>query len=408
MRNSRKILFLLLLISLFLISSNFVLARELEVTYPAAGNIPGPSSTRTLLPDYVKYIFNLIVAISGIIVFGIIVFSGFRYATSAGNPTTISDVKDRIGSAVIGMIIILSSYLILNTINPQLVVINPILSTNKGVVVYDSPVSCTTGMGNPESQESLKPDVNYIKFGVSSRTLESLNDKAGAVWLYQSTDDLKVNVYSDLDWGGTKQEVTSSCISLPSTNYSSIELAWQNPGVYLCKDSAAKECSVYTSSQPKLADGFDNKVVSIRFKNINDIQYGAVLHKNQNYQGTCQVFAAAPPSGLSGISSVTVFLQGTAQGEGVTLYDDTEYQGISTSPYTSDQASLGDFNDKARSITIDGNYMALLFRDDNYGNECEVLRDDDPNLLIGNTVVCKGLFCIGGGINSVKVIPVKK
>ncbi|OGZ23551.1 MAG: hypothetical protein A3A08_01640 [Candidatus Nealsonbacteria bacterium RIFCSPLOWO2_01_FULL_41_9] len=268
-------------------------------------------------------------------------------------------------------------------------------------------------MGNPESQEGLKPDVHYIKFGVSSKTLEKLNDNVGAVWLYKSADDLKVNLYSDLDWGGTKQEVTSSCTSLPSKNYSSIELAWQNPGVYLCKDSEGKECSVYTSSQTKLADGFNDNVRSIRFKNSPATQYGAVLHEDQNYEGICwavdQFTNISPVTMTGGVSSITVFLRPEAsQGKGVTLYDDIEYQGESVGPYPSDQPALGDFNDKARSIKIDGNYMALLFRDDNYGNECEVLKNSDPNLLIGNTVVCKGLFCIGSGVNSVMVIPVKK
>lgn len=406
MRNSKKILFLFLLILVFSLASSFVLARELEVTYPAIGNIPGPSSTRTLLPDYVKYIFNLIVALSGIIVFGIIVFSGFRYATSAGNPTTMKDAQDQIGSAIIGMIIILSSYLLLTTINPQLVIINPILSSNEGVIVYDSQTSCLAGMASPESQERLKPDVNYIKFGVSSRTLEKLNP--GAIWLYRSTDDLKVNLYPAEGWAGTGVPVegqAGSCLPSPLSGAKSIELAWQNPGVYLCKDSAGKDCSVYTSSQAKLADGFNNNVKSVRFKNTENVKYGAVLHEDQNYEGICwavdQFTTISPVSMTNGVSSITVFLRPeAAQGAGVTLYKDIEYQGASTGPYASDQPVLGDFNDKARSIKIDGNYMALLFRGDNYSSKCEVLRNSDPNLLIGNSV--KNV------LSSFKIIPVKK
>lgn len=414
--SGNKKLFLILFISLVLVSlaADFALARKLETTYPTVGNIPGPSSTRTLLPDYVKYIFNLMVALSGILVFGVIVYAGFRHATSAGNPTTMSDAKDRIISAITGMIIILSSYLILNTINPQLVIINPILGTNEGVIVYDTLANCGIGMGNPESQEgpnAPKPDINYIKFGVSSRTLDKLNGKAGAIWLYRSADDLKVNLYSAGDWGGTSAPVEGqpgACISSPMLSAQSVELAWQNPGVYLCK-ADGKTCSVYTNSQSKLADGFDNKVASIKFKNVGDVKYGAVLHKNSNYQGACDVFTAAnPSSGLSDISSITVFSPSAApQGAGVTLFDDIEYQGASTTPFTSDRPSLGNFNGKARSVQIDGNYMALLFRNENYKDECEVLRDNDPNLLIGNSVIDKSW---GGNntVSSLKVIPVKR
>jgi len=41
--------------------------------------------------------------------------------TSAGSPAKISEAKDRIGSAILGLIIILASFLILKVINPDLI-----------------------------------------------------------------------------------------------------------------------------------------------------------------------------------------------------------------------------------------------------------------------------------------------
>ncbi|MEK9135139.1 MAG: hypothetical protein AAB451_02470 [Patescibacteria group bacterium] len=345
----RRIFFISLLLAvLFLAGISF--ARELEVTYPAVGNIPGPSSTRTLLPDYVKYIFNLIVAFSSLVVFGVMTYAGFQYVTSTGNPSTMKDAQDRIWSAVIGAIIILASYLLLTTINPQLVIINPILGTNEGVIIYDTEANCKLGKGSPESQEKLKPDVNYLKFGVSSASLEKLNGNVGAVYLYKGSDELKVYLYENKSWAGKKEEIignSGECKVPPDfLGAESIELAWQNPGVYLCKDSAGKECSVYSGSQSKLADGFEDEVAYIKFKNpydskvvesseecvklqgaifyscsVEDVtkfvtdtatckagtvekigikdklycsypsaKYGAVLHEGQNYTGTCDVF----------------------------------------------------------------------------------------------------------------------
>ena len=125
----QKILLIFSLISILLLTgSSFCFSQEgkpLEVEYP---NIPGiseeeiPTTTKTALPDYIKYVFNFFIAISGLIIFLALVLGGIRYLTSMGNPATISDVKDQIFSDFIGLIIVLSSYIILTTINPQLVV----------------------------------------------------------------------------------------------------------------------------------------------------------------------------------------------------------------------------------------------------------------------------------------------
>lgn len=409
-----KKLFLIFFLSLilFVLTDNFIVARELEITYPTINNISGPSSTRALLPDYVKYIFNFAIAISSLVVFGVMVYAGFLYVTSAGNPTTMKDATDRITSAIIGLIIILSSYLLLTTINPQLTVINPILGTNEGVIVYDTEANCKLGKGSPESQEKLEPDVNYLKLGVSSANLEKLNGHAGAVYLYKGSDELKVYLYENENWSGIKQEITGtagSCITSPLSTAKSIELAWQNPGVYLCKDATSKECSVYSSSQTKLANGFNDKVQYIKFKNpyaydssipasdctpdkgrtyfTDDNQgkklekptcgyktqkYGAILHEGQDYTETCEAFfnnaTTSPANNPSpkidnifpsdGVSSITVFLQPqpgeTPEGKGVTLYEDIDYQGdqktiLPTTPNLNDFSKIN-WDNKAENM----------------------------------------------------------
>ena len=75
----------------------------------------------TSLPDYVKYIFNFAIIIAGAVAFGVTVLGGIRWLTSAGDPSKLRDAKDQIFAAFLGLIILLSSYLILTTINPQLV-----------------------------------------------------------------------------------------------------------------------------------------------------------------------------------------------------------------------------------------------------------------------------------------------
>jgi hypothetical protein len=105
-----------------ILSASFVFAAKIETNFPTiAGQKPGVETT---FPEYVKYLFNLSMFAGAIIVFGILIWSGFRYITSRNNPVVISDVKKKIYSAFLGLLILLSAYVILKTINPQLVILS--------------------------------------------------------------------------------------------------------------------------------------------------------------------------------------------------------------------------------------------------------------------------------------------
>lgn len=74
------------------------------------------------------------------IVFLVLIYAGFRYYTSFGNPAAHKDAKDWISSAFLGLAILLGSYLILTTINPQLVFLK--LPTRE--VFFPQPIATTT------------------------------------------------------------------------------------------------------------------------------------------------------------------------------------------------------------------------------------------------------------------------
>ncbi len=100
----------------------FAQERELEIKYPEVPGAEAPT-TETALPDYVKYLFNLSIIIGGLLAFGVFILGGARHLTSAGDPTKMSDARDQIFSGILGLVVLLSSYLILTTINPQLVIV---------------------------------------------------------------------------------------------------------------------------------------------------------------------------------------------------------------------------------------------------------------------------------------------
>jgi hypothetical protein len=59
----------------------------------------------------------------GVICFGALLYGGFRYLISVGSPAAMADARDQIFSAILGLIILFSAYLILKTINPELVIL---------------------------------------------------------------------------------------------------------------------------------------------------------------------------------------------------------------------------------------------------------------------------------------------
>ncbi len=93
----------------------------LELQYPV---IMGKKiNWDTQFPDFIKYIYYLSLTLSLFIVFGSTLFAGLRYIASAGKPMIMANAKDQIYAGILGTIILFSSFLILNTINPDLLIL---------------------------------------------------------------------------------------------------------------------------------------------------------------------------------------------------------------------------------------------------------------------------------------------
>jgi hypothetical protein len=122
---NKKVLFaLFLVLFIFLLGESFTFAqRDLEVDYPEVSGIE-PKTTEIPLPDYIKYIFNFSLLIAGLVAFGASVLGGVKYLTSAGNPAAMGGAKNQVLAGILGLVILLSSYIILTNINPQLVIVS--------------------------------------------------------------------------------------------------------------------------------------------------------------------------------------------------------------------------------------------------------------------------------------------
>src|SRR3990167_9921491 len=72
------------------------------------------------LSQQIANFYQWALGIGGLVALGIIVFGGILYTVSAGNASKQDDAKQWITGALIGLLLLFGSYLILNTINPEL------------------------------------------------------------------------------------------------------------------------------------------------------------------------------------------------------------------------------------------------------------------------------------------------
>ncbi|MFH1968344.1 MAG: pilin [bacterium] len=92
----------------------------LETNYPTIFglSIDGDSS----LPEYAKYFFNIGVLLAGILAVIVVAFGGIYYLVSLGRGKFTDEGKEWIKAGILGLLLIMSAYLIAYTINPALVI----------------------------------------------------------------------------------------------------------------------------------------------------------------------------------------------------------------------------------------------------------------------------------------------
>lgn len=123
MKNKKIILFLavsFLSAFLFLSFSVYCQASSGGFNYTPMEKIPGSPSSGTF-GAYVLSIYKFAIWSVGIAALFMIMLGGFMYITSAGNNAAMGKAKEFIFDAIIGLVMALAAWVILNEINPQLV-----------------------------------------------------------------------------------------------------------------------------------------------------------------------------------------------------------------------------------------------------------------------------------------------
>jgi hypothetical protein len=118
----------------------------------ALGNV----TTVSDLGNYIQVAYNVLLGIGTTIAIVMLMVGGFQYVLGAGAPEQLAKGKKRMKDAVIGLVLLMSAYVILFTVNPQLVKLQvPTLRMTKGIQILTPQLSCeylTNGSNFPNGQ----------------------------------------------------------------------------------------------------------------------------------------------------------------------------------------------------------------------------------------------------------------
>lgn len=83
---------------------------------------PGTNANTTSSPPgyFVANFYLFALAIGGLLAFGVIVYGGIKYMASAGNSSGQGEAKEWIEAALLGLLLLVGAYFVLNVVNPQL------------------------------------------------------------------------------------------------------------------------------------------------------------------------------------------------------------------------------------------------------------------------------------------------
>ncbi|MSU76396.1 hypothetical protein EXS54_02930 [Patescibacteria group bacterium] len=81
--------------------------------------ITGQQVKKTSVVEYVNDAYNFLAIVGGLVAVLMLIYAGYRYMTSYGDPEKIADAKDIVEKSLIGLGLLILAALILNTINPR-------------------------------------------------------------------------------------------------------------------------------------------------------------------------------------------------------------------------------------------------------------------------------------------------
>ena len=275
------------------------------------GNCP-PS---TNIPSYLNNLYKFAVGIAGLLALGMIVAGGVYYTVSAGSSDKQREARDMITSAIWGVVLLFASYMILNTINPQitslsvtgLTPISPLPSSEGGGTTSNCPdFSGITLNPGDLGVQYLDPTINKPSCGYRKNVVSAKYDKNGIGPGYYSTStELNIQAGSYI-WTypyfkGSDSSNPQCLVYAYQDKDAGIEMVSLNNSLHLCapqtQKTIAQVCTMWdvTYRALNLKSMFAQQTIKIPvsstnfpYTNPNDPPpYSALIDANANYALDC-------------------------------------------------------------------------------------------------------------------------
>lgn len=273
-----------------LVSSVF--AQATELIYPDISkdnpNGPQPPNEVRTLPNFIRYLFNFGIAIAGLAAFVSFVYGGVRYVTSAGNPGGISDAKDQIKASLLGLVLLLGSWLLLTTINPQLVILQIAKSgaERQGVILFaQGNTDCSTEFPQQEGVDFLRVKNSFSDLTNATATSLNFPDRkeypngtVKAIKFLNSSEEVGITIYpqsdyreapsfrsaDELDAQGRPLFIPAGTCHQVNAASGSVDIVWKSPGVYLFSQPNCKGTVRLFTGNTASMEKFDNLAQSLK------------------------------------------------------------------------------------------------------------------------------------------------
>ncbi len=436
-KHNRYILVFFTATLLFFLSTGFSYALEIT-NYP---NIPfAPTITQnSQLPDFIAYFFGLGIYLAGALAVISLAIGGIQLIFSSVSPEARNDAIDRIKGAILGLVLTISSIIILRTINPVLVTptLTPLVA-GAGIFYTNS----TDEKPAPDAES----DTSTIPLGFETIIYKCSVNGGG------TGPVLLVQKFPQTNFRGYRTTYTKrlNCGESTPLDALSFKTSFETPGVYYFLKTG---CGGYMSqaslsNTQEIEEPFKSEAKSVLIINDihNNINYGVILHKEINFRGDCswpfesyqrERFCYNIPSDSS-LSSINIFALNRyspeTSGNGVVFYSkpfgyktganagyfklsneyigefwrarpgviDFNYTGVNVPEDEKDFCKT--FENCPGSIKVQGNYLAVLYAQQlqNQNLYCQVFDKDVPNLKEEEVIAVEGRQ-----LDTIFIIPIK-
>jgi len=374
-----KTIFLFLVI-FFLLNLPSTTAGSLELSYPKIDEIQIEGTTS--LPEYVEYTFTFAIWIVGLLAFIILIIAGIKWIVSIDNSAVKAEAKNQISAALLGILILFSSVIIIEKINPNLLVLPDLKIVEIETDNIDIP--------DPDGEPGKKLEINYPEIGSlkPEKTTFPLPKYVEyifnfAIWgvgilaliiIVLSGTQYLISMENPGMKKDAKDKITSALIgslllvlSVVILNQIDLEIIKLPPpkteeplvmgsGIWLCDEEISdfeafmkgelklereerekkikeiKEKCYEAMGKADIPDGFKTKQLYVVNVEETDsvgglsFRYAVVLHEEVRNEGRCMLKnVSSPIKNFNTLSITPLMLRDEAEGEGVTLYSHKDF-----------------------------------------------------------------------------------